>query len=127
MNATKYKTNCLEREFNKQVQETPIANAAFFQIRKEIREQAIKDAQESWETTEVKNSLKRSHEQCSKLEGQELRDDYVNLTGVKARVKNWLLKECRKRSENEDLKKQLEQIKDDNGKISDFFGGFRKK
>jgi len=39
--------------------ETPKTNQSFFNISKEKQEQAIKNAQKSWDTLEVSESLKR--------------------------------------------------------------------
>lgn len=58
--------------------------------KKEIQEQAIKNAEKSWNCTEVQESLKKSRLKCDKLEKLERQKDEIKLVDDKIRVINWL-------------------------------------
>ncbi len=62
----KYGIRISEGEFNKQCWQTPIINTALYEVNEQKKKQALKDAEESWETPEYQESLKRSHEQFRK-------------------------------------------------------------
>ena len=91
----KYGTNTAEREFNKQVWQAPIINDAFFQVRKEIREQAIKDAELAWSSQEVQDSLERNRQECKKLEESESKNNDIKLVDTKLKIVQWVMLQIR--------------------------------
>lgn len=77
-------------EYTKQSWQAPIVNSVFFNVKKEQQEQAISNANRRWNSTEVQQSLKKSHDKCTKLEKGEQQKDQARLARAKIQLIKWL-------------------------------------
>lgn len=79
------------QEYHIQSREASYAHRAFSDIKK----QAIKDAQESWKSPEVQDSLERSYQECKKLEESESKKNDIKLVDTKLKIVQWVMLQIR--------------------------------